>query len=102
MTEWAICLERTEAMSTARLRCLPEIRVCESDQLVWLRGPKLDDDIDLQLRSVGGARRFEVLPDGLLRRVDQRLPGPRLPDGPWMPIVDWLAVSFPPTAYPER
>lgn len=84
------------------LRLSPRVEVCaqdDSDQ-VWLRGPALDDGLELQLRQLAGAQRFTVLPDGQLVPAGAVVPLGQLPGGLWQPLADWLQPILPALGWP--
>jgi hypothetical protein len=93
---WAIRLDWSDAAKTGALRRRPDIEVLQTDDAVWLRGRRLDDELQTALRSVPGARRFSLLPDGQLVAAGTRVPQGHLPDGTWTAISAWLAVKLEP------
>jgi len=77
------------------LRLEPGIEVLEREEGLWLRGPECDERRDSRLRTLPGAQRFAVLPDGQLQPVGKRLPHGRLPGGIWQSIRTWAGVELP-------
>ena len=51
------------------MRCLPDLEVCEDGGLLWLRWQGRNEDVDLAVRKIPGARRFDVLADGAVSGV---------------------------------
>ena len=92
---WAVELAGRAASAAAELRMEAGIEVLEAAGSLWLRGKAGDEPIDLMLRGLPGAIRYEILADGQLRPEGKRLPDGRLPDGPWVAIKSWAAVELP-------
>ena len=88
-------LPRDNATAAGRLRQVARIEVCELSDFIWLRGGSLDERLDVALRALPGARRFEVLNDDQLQRLGARVPDGCLPEGPWQPIADWIEFELP-------
>jgi len=97
---WALTLdgEATAALGPLRLRA--GLETCAEGGVVWLRGAALDDGLRRELSRLPARRRYDVLPDGLLRPWGRRLPHDRLPAGPWEPLAERLAWALPPTRAP--
>ena len=93
---WAVRLAPAQVAAAGRLRLAPGIEVCEAAEGVWFRGERLEKGIDERLRSLPGARRFQVLADGQLLAAGDRVPGGWIPDGPWTPLARWLGIELPP------
>ena len=66
--------------------------------MVWLRGPALDEALEEVLKKVPGLERFEVLASNQLRSPGKRIPHRSLPQLDWRPLRDALAVSLPAAA----
>src|SRR5262249_23199470 len=92
---WAVQLTTSAAPAAAELRMEAGIEVLEADETLWLRGKSCDERIDLALRRLPGATRYEILSDGQLLPGGRRLPSGRIPGGPWMTIKSWAAVELP-------
>jgi len=97
---WTACLPIEHARALGSLRLHAGIEACEHDGQLWLRGSALDEKLELQLRGVPGADRFEVQTDGQLLRPQSRVPTGRMPSGPWTPLARWLSVEIPCTLWP--
>ncbi|HEY2253603.1 MAG TPA: hypothetical protein VGH74_21155, partial [Planctomycetaceae bacterium] len=67
----------------------------ESAGSLWLRGNASDERIELLLRKIPDAQRFEVLADGQLRPEGKRLPQGRLPQGAWVSLKSLIPVELP-------
>jgi len=92
---WAVSLPSVTANPAVALRLVPGIEVHQGADRFWLRGPWCDESLDMRLRSLPDALRFDVLPDGRLRPWNSRLPAGRIPDGPWQAIREWFPVELP-------
>lgn len=99
---WALRLARDNAKSLAILRCLSGVQAGEREDEVWLRGDANDEGLSVQLQSIPGATRFEVLPDQQLIELGQRVPAGKLPDLHWQPLPDWLQIALPEACGPGR
>jgi MoxR-vWA-beta-propeller ternary system domain bpX2 len=99
MSHWAVCLPMSQADAVGPLRLAAGVQVCQTQEQFWLQGEPLDEALELRLRSLPGAQRFFVLPDGQLRRPGARVPQGRLPSGAWLPLSQWLHVELPPTVW---
>lgn len=92
---WAVRLPSAGAQNAVRLWRVPGVEVCAVERMVWLRGGELDEALELRLRSLPGAERFSVLPDGQLCSPGALVPRGRLPRGPWVALNAWLVVEPP-------
>ncbi len=109
MSETWICkLQRDSWLAAARLRLLPGIRAALTDEYVWLRGEQMSDQLDLELRKLGGER-FTLAADGMLTLLGQRVPIGSLEDlisspdhGSWREPADLFQPTPQPAAMPGR
>lgn len=92
---WAISLPPTTPNPAVALRLVPGIEVHQGADRFWLRGPSYDEALDMRLRSLPDALRFDVFPDGRLQPWNSRLPGGRIPKGPWQAIREWFPIELP-------
>ena len=92
---WAVCLRAADADAVAVLRLEPGIEALETTDTLWLRGTASDERIELLLRQLPGASRFEILADDQLRPEGQLLPRGNLPQGLWLSLQLLLAVELP-------
>jgi hypothetical protein len=92
---WAVSLRAADSRSVAVLRLVPGIEALETADELWLRGTASDERIDLMLRQLPEAARFEVLADDQLRPEGKRLPRGRLPQGTWIALQSLAAVELP-------
>ena len=98
-TAWAVLLPRASALAAGALRLRGDVRVREADDdSVWLRGDKLTEELDLELRKLPGARRHTVDADDRYTEVDHRIPAGTLPDGGWVALSAWLGPAPQPAA----
>jgi hypothetical protein len=95
---WAVLLPRASALAAGALRLRGDVRVREADDSVWLRGDRLTEELDLELRKLPGARRHTVDADDRYTEVDHRIPAGSLPDDGWVPLSTWLAPAPQPAA----
>lgn len=95
---WAVLLPSASALSAGSLRLRGDVQATQSGDDLWLRGPELSEELDLELRKLPGGRRFRVAADGRLTAVGARIPQGRLPDAGWQPLSDWLAPRPQPAA----
>lgn len=93
---WIASIHRSTLASLGQIRHWPRIEVCELDQeVVWLRGFRLDAEIQLQLRHLLTCRLYQPLSDGQLVPWGSTLPEGFVPEGPWRPLSEWQSVSLP-------
>jgi hypothetical protein len=93
---WAVLLPHESTAALARLRSSVALGVCESAEGLWLRGPRLEETLDKQLRLIPGGRRFAVVEEGQLLAAGNLVPLGRVPEGPWGLLSEWLEISLPP------
>jgi hypothetical protein len=101
-SRWAACLARADVAAAGRLRQVAGIEVCAEGDEIWLRGERLEEDLERRLRAMPGAKRFLVWADGQLQPPGSRVPKGRLPDGPWVPLTRWMGAEFPQTGLAGR
>lgn len=92
---WAVRLPMSAAAQLAQLRTTPGIELAIVADVLWLQGPVLSKELELRLRCLAGAERFEVLADRQLVPLGCLVPTADLPVGPWIQIHDWLSISRP-------
>jgi len=93
---WLASLQPTAIANLGCLREWPNVEVCEEDdQLVWLRGPHLEERLLLALRSLLGCQIFRSLEDGQLVPENATLPQGHVPHGRWTSLQRWLTISVP-------
>lgn len=95
---WAVRLPVGSPLAAAALRLRPGVLVRAADGELWLRGDRLTDDLDLELRKLPGAQRFAVDANGTLIPHGSRIPRGSLPDAGWQPLSDYLTPAPQPAA----
>jgi hypothetical protein len=93
---WAVGIDPAEFASLGPLRLAPGAEICDLGDMLWVRGPQLDEHLAAQLHRHPHARRHWVLADGQLLSPGKRVPRGHLPTGPWHPLTTWLQVGLPP------
>src|SRR5262249_31263404 len=91
-------IQASEASAAAFLRLRPGIEALELGDALWLRGNDLDESLELALRSVPGAILYSMLPGGLLRRKERRIPEGKAPEGSWLLLARSIAADPQPAA----
>jgi len=79
------------------LRLRGGIFVCEEQGEFWLAGEELNEELELELRKLPGARRFAVQ-DGSLIPDGDLLTSGQIPDGDWQPLSAWVVPVVQPAA----
>src|SRR5262245_15243427 len=79
MSGWAACLLKGEAGELVGLRLFPDIQFAEVGGVCWLRGSKLDNDLEQELKKIPGLVRFDLLSGDKLRPAGSRIPDRTLP-----------------------
>lgn len=97
---WALCIAREDAAVLAGLRLVPGIEVAENTPKVWLRGSAADESLSHRLLALPTTERYERLPSGRLRRLNERIPSHQLPELAWQPLAAWLHAAIPIGAMP--
>ena len=92
---WVGCVDASEADALAALRLRPGLEVASLANVLWLRGPASDEELDLALRKVPGLRRFALRADGQLIADGARVPEGYLPVLRWQLLRDWLPLAMP-------
>jgi hypothetical protein len=94
-TRWVACIDAAEAPALAALRLIPGLEVASVGEVVWLRGPGMDDALALGLQKIPGLRRFTLQADGQLIADGTRVPKGRLTAAAWSPLRDGQRVALP-------
>lgn len=92
---WAASLSNGCAADLAGLRLFPDIEFAEIGGVCWVRGSRLEETLEQELKKVPGLMRFEVFSSNRLRPVGSRIPDQQLPLGKWRPLKEQLAVALP-------
>lgn len=99
---WAICIAREEAASLTGLRLVAGIEVGLTDDTIWLRGSRGDENLQAKLSALPASARYEWLGSNQLRQIDQRIPVARLPALQWQALNSWLLIEMPSAAIPAE
>jgi hypothetical protein len=92
---WVGCVDASESDALAALRLRPGLEVAPLANTLWLRGPSIDEDLDLALRKIPSLRRFALQADGQLIADGARVPEGYLPALRWQLLRDWLPLALP-------
>jgi len=100
---WLASIQRSAIANLGHLREWPNVEVCEGDdQHVWLRGPRLEEKLHQELRSLLGCDIFRQLEDGQIVPSHSTLPRGHVPQGPWKLLRHWLTISLPRKRFPAQ
>jgi hypothetical protein len=97
---WALRIPTHEGRSLAELRTVPAVQVAVARDGIWLAGPALTPELDVQLRQLPTEVRYELTPQQQLRIPGERLLSGQLPEMVWLPLVQWVQPVIPPTVLP--
>jgi hypothetical protein len=95
MAIWAVRLPSESAHAVASIRTVSSVEVCPQTDQIWCRGDTSDEAMELRLRQLPGAWRYDVTADGQLIPVGELAPCEKMPPGPWVRIGDWLRLELP-------
>ena len=96
---WAVHLSLRDAGAAFPLRLHPAIRAAVVDADLWLRGDELPHDLEIELRKIPRARRFDIGDDDALVPVGARIPTGVLPSvASWQPLASLLSIVPQPAA----
>lgn len=95
---WAVRLNREDIAPLGRLVQTSSLDVCTQNESIWLRAKRVDDSLETRLRNLPGPA-FQVLADQQLRPADHLVPCGVLPQGPWVPLSEWLRIELPRPAF---
>ena len=96
--KWSAFIPTDDASQLETLRLMEAVQACACGEGVWLRGDDLNDETDLALRKVSGARRFVQIDERQLVPQGARVPTHLLPEGPWVALTDIVRPTAPPAA----
>ena len=97
---WLASVPTAALRSSGRLRARQGIDVCQpAGEIVWLRGPRLDESLDQELRSLLGCQIFRPLDDGQLLPLGATVPQGFAPTEQWLPLQAFLTLSLPPKRF---
>ena len=95
MNQWAACLPEAQIAEFAALRLFPGIEAAEVGGAWWLRGGKLNETLERELKKIPRLSLFELLPSNRLRPIESRIPDKILPPANWRPIKERVTVGLP-------
>jgi hypothetical protein len=95
---WAARLPRDAAGAVAALRLRTDVLVAEAGDQVWLRGDMLSAELELELRTIPGAERFDLAGNGSLTPRGSRVPTASLPELAWHKPQEFFRVTAQPAA----
>jgi len=90
---WAVWIPADKALAAGSLRLRPGVLVGATEDGVWLRGERLTEELELELRKLPSAQRFSIGESGALTPEGARIPRGRLPDVRWQPLSAWLTPA---------
>ncbi|HEX7766736.1 MAG TPA: hypothetical protein VF443_08475, partial [Nitrospira sp.] len=93
---WALSVPPSSAVWLSPLRYSTGIGICEQEDVLWLQGKSLDDDLQGLIARIPGALLFEVLKDGQLVRQGQLVPTGWIVSGPWQLFDEWFRQTLSP------
>ena len=98
---WLASIPHTAIETLGSLRAFSSIEVCEStDQLIWIRGPRLEQNLQQALRCLPNCELYRPLDDGQLVPHEATVPQGHAPKGSWKALRDWLTLSLPARRFP--
>jgi hypothetical protein len=92
---WVGCVDASESDALGALRLRPALEIAPLGNVLWLRSPAIDEELDLALRKVPGLRRFALRPDGQLIADGARVPEGYLPTLRWQLLRDCFPLAMP-------
>jgi MoxR-vWA-beta-propeller ternary system protein len=91
---WALRMPTGAAPAVGPLRLLPGVEAALVADDLWLRGAKLRDDDERQLREIPGAERFAIGDDAELIPPGARVPIGWLPEAQWLPLPEFARLEL--------
>ena len=98
---WALQLDLAMWRAAATLRLRDPIRGGCTLHAIWLTGDELTEELELELRKLGG-RRFTLSPRGELTLPGERSPSGVLPQLDWVPLREFIAPISQTSALPGK
>lgn len=94
---WVLSVPPSSAAWLSLLRYQAGVGICEQEEVLWLQGKSLNDDLVRSIARIPGATLFNVLQDGQLVRQGELVPTSRVVSGPWQLFDEWFrqAISLP-------
>jgi hypothetical protein len=92
---WAARIAVAEAPAAAVLRLRTDVQAAIVGDVLWLRGGRVDAELDRLLDFIAPHGRYEVDASAHLRLAGHRLPVDALPTAAWRPVAEVFAVGWP-------
>lgn len=99
---WAARLPHHASDKMAAFRTQPNLRGCESDTEIWVRGELSPEELPQQVRRTTGAELFTVTTEDELIPWGCLVPVGILPKGSWIPLAELLTPKFPTAGFAPR
>jgi hypothetical protein len=84
------------------IRSIPGLKVATEDNVIWLRGIKIESESDKLTCSLPVLHAYTLGQDGLLFPAGKRTPTKKLPELSWQPIRQFISVKLPISAMPGK
>ena len=84
--------------SLGQLRLLEDTLICQTGELLWVRGPQRDAELTAVLQSLPCTNRFVMTHDGMLTKFGERTPSGTIPDVEWTSLRNFIEPQLPVTA----
>ena len=83
--------------SLGQLRLLEDTLICQTGELLWVRGPQRDAELTAVLQSLPCTNRFVMTDDGMLTKFGERTPSGTIPDVEWTSLRNFIEPQLPVT-----
>ena len=83
---WAIRMDLRHVATAATLRAYPGVEACQTDEALWLRGPRDGAALERAMWLLPGVR-FQITEKSQLVPWNHLLPVAEAPRGPWVPLA---------------
>ena len=102
MKELILVLAARDREALGAVRCLPGLRVAESEGALWLRGIDTDAKPDLRLRQLPAVQTYLLDEEDYLFPPGGFTPVGKLADRPWVPLAAFIRPELPTSALPGK
>lgn len=102
MQELIFTLNKKDKSSLGTIRCLPELKVAEDDNALWVRGVYDDVATDKNIRQLPLQHSYYLDEDNLLFVPGGLTPVAILPELHWLPIADFIPIKMLVAALPGQ
>lgn len=96
--QWVLRLPAAQFKSLGAIRLEKGIQASACEHEIWLRGTRLDENLNRKLRSIPDAELFHLQQDQQLIPAGRQVPQGYLPETDWQPVTDWYTVQLDPPA----